>query len=85
METRLHFNTVDSISSIVIVDDVSELARLQKERDLYRRLLDRGINQTYYQYGYLRNADTLCFWNRELLQVGAILGNTTETPPNCLF
>ena len=50
-----------------------------------RRLLDRGINQTYYQYGYLRNADTLCFWNRELVQVGAILGNTTETPLNCLF
>ena len=42
-------------------------------------------NQTYYQYGYLRNADTLCYWNRELLQVGAILGNTTMTPPNCLF
>jgi hypothetical protein len=50
-----------------------------------RLLLDRNANQTQYQYGYLRNADTLCFWNRELLQVGAILGNTTTTPPNCLF
>jgi hypothetical protein len=50
-----------------------------------RRILDRGFNQTQYQYGYLRNADTLCYWNRELIQVGAILGNTTATPPNCLF
>ena len=50
-----------------------------------RRLLDKNANQTEYQYGYLRNADTLCYWNRELLQVGAILGNTTMTPPNCLF
>jgi hypothetical protein len=50
-----------------------------------RLLLDRNANQTQYQYGYLRNADTLCYWNRELIQVGAILGNTTATPPNCLF
>lgn len=50
-----------------------------------RRLLDKGLNRTEYQYGYLFNADTLCFWNREYLQVGAILGNTTDTPPSCLF
>ncbi len=50
-----------------------------------RRLLDRTPNQTYYQYGYLFNADTLCYWHRELDQVGAILGNTTTAPPGCLF
>ncbi len=26
-------------------------------------------NATFYQYGYLREADTLCFWERELAQV----------------
>ncbi|MFT3699860.1 MAG: hypothetical protein QM831_42340 [Kofleriaceae bacterium] len=50
-----------------------------------RRLLDKGLNRTEYQYGYLFNADTLCFWNREYLQVGAILGNTSDTPMSCLF
>lgn len=50
-----------------------------------RRLLERELNQTQYQYGYLFNADTMCYWNRELTQVGAILGNTTATPLNCLF
>jgi hypothetical protein len=69
--------------------DQAQIVVTHRGADLHdthgRRLLDRGPNQTYYQYGYLRNADILCFWNRELLQVGAILGNTTEIPPNCLF
>lgn len=50
-----------------------------------RRLVDRTPNLTQYQYGYLYNADTLCYWHRELLQVGAILGSTTTDPPGCLF
>jgi hypothetical protein len=49
------------------------------------RLLDRTQNWGQYQYGYLYMADTMCFWERELAQVGAILGNTTMTPPGCLF
>lgn len=49
------------------------------------RLLTKDLNQTQYQYGYLFNADTQCYWNRELTQVGTILGNTSATIPNCLF
>jgi hypothetical protein len=49
------------------------------------RLIDRGMNWGQYQYGYLYMADTLCFWERELVQVGTILGTTTATPPGCLF
>jgi hypothetical protein len=49
------------------------------------QLLERKPNWLQYQYGYLFMADTMCFWERELLEVGAILGNTTETPPGCLF
>ena len=50
-----------------------------------RRLLDRTPNDTFYQYGYLRNADILCFWDRELAQVDGVLGNSTMMPPGCLF
>jgi hypothetical protein len=50
-----------------------------------RRLLERSQTWLQYQYGYLFMADTMCFWKKELLEVGAILGTTTETPPGCLF
>ncbi len=50
-----------------------------------RRLVDKTTNHTFYQYGYLHHADILCFWKRELDQVGAILGNTTTSPQACLF
>lgn len=42
-------------------------------------------NKTFYQYGYLYHADFLCYWHRELTQVGTILGKTTAAPPGCLF
>jgi hypothetical protein len=45
----------------------------------------KGGNVTEYQYGYLHNADTMCYWHRELDQLAAILGQTTMTPPSCLF
>jgi hypothetical protein len=57
-----------------------------------RRLLDSPAddsnvmpNKTQYRYGYLYHADFLCYWHRELTQVGNILGTTTETPAGCLF
>jgi hypothetical protein len=50
-----------------------------------RRLLDRAPNHLLYQYGYLHQADTMCFWRREMIEVGTILGKTSETPPGCLF
>lgn len=50
-----------------------------------RRLLDKGFNDTFYQYGYLHQADVLCYWHREFDQVAGILGNQTEAPPGCLF
>jgi len=54
-----------------------------------RRLLDASSdanpNQTFYQYGYLYMADTLCYWRRELAQVEGILGQASMPPPGCLF
>jgi hypothetical protein len=50
-----------------------------------RRLVDKTPNHTFYQFGYLYMADTLCYWQRELDQAGAILGNSTAVPGTCLF
>jgi hypothetical protein len=49
------------------------------------RLVDRAFDYGLYQYGYLYNADTMCFWNRELIEVGNLFGTTSEQPPGCLF
>lgn len=50
------------------------------------RLVDNTTpNKTYYQYGYLFHADILCFWQREMDQVGGILGSVSTPPPGCLF
>jgi hypothetical protein len=55
-----------------------------------RRLVDKADevenpNRTFYQYGYLYNADTLCFWRRELIQAQTVLGLANEVAPGCLF
>jgi len=50
-----------------------------------RRLVDETPNDTVYQYGYLHMADTLCYWHRELGQVGEIVGQGNEPVPGCLF
>ena len=50
-----------------------------------RRLVDKTTNYTFYQFGYLYMADILCYWQRELDQVGNILGNTSAVPNTCLF
>jgi len=50
-----------------------------------RRLLDKTPNQTFYQFGYLFMADTLCYWQRELDQVGNILGTVSTAPGSCFF
>ncbi|HEV7558730.1 MAG TPA: hypothetical protein VGO00_24835, partial [Kofleriaceae bacterium] len=44
-----------------------------------------SANATVYGYGYLYTADTLCYWQRELDQIDAILTNTDITPPACVL
>lgn len=42
-------------------------------------------NPTIYDYGYLREADTLCFWERERVQArNLVLGEAGEVPA-CIF
>ncbi len=49
------------------------------------RLIEETPNRTFYQYGYLFMADTLCYWKRELAQVENILSGTSEPIPTCLL
>jgi hypothetical protein len=46
--------------------------------------INRGGNHTLYQYGYLFNADSLCYWNRELKQLEQQAGGTVHVP-DCLL
>jgi hypothetical protein len=48
-------------------------------------LVTADANHTVYAFGYLYMADTLCYWHRELDQVDAVLGNSTTTPPSCVY
>ncbi len=50
-----------------------------------RRLLKNVPNATVYQYGYLREAHSLCFWNRERVQVQRLLRGSTESQPACVL
>lgn len=43
------------------------------------------VNPTLYQYGYLRDADDLCFWRRERAQVRNLLLHTTDAVPPCVM
>ena len=71
-------------------DHLAQASAIIKERhaDLHdpdKRLISRDANATAYAFGYLFFADDLCYWQRELGQVDAILGNTTTVPPSCVF
>ncbi len=48
------------------------------------QLLNAGANSTYYQSGYLTEAATLCYWNRDLVLAQAIITNDESTPPGCV-
>ena len=50
-----------------------------------RRLVDKTSNRTFYQFGYLFMADTLCYWHRELAEVRGVLGDSSAIPPSCVF
>ncbi|MEZ4364843.1 MAG: hypothetical protein R2939_00985 [Kofleriaceae bacterium] len=71
----------------LIVEGAAIVAR--RHRDLHTsrpaRILDRGPNATLYQYGYLRHADILCYWEREAVELERMLGRTTAAAPGCLL
>jgi hypothetical protein len=54
-------------------------------RDPQKLLERRQLNATLYQYGYLREADALCFWERERIQARNLIGGTTDSVPACVL
>lgn len=48
-------------------------------------LIHPSGNRTIYQYGYLRFAEDLCFWERERVMARNAVRGTTATPPGCFL
>lgn len=42
-------------------------------------------NATIYAWGYLRQADQLCYWRRERIELGNLVEDTDEPVPGCLL
>jgi hypothetical protein len=61
-----------------LIDDGQAIVT-RRHNDLHdpfgrERLTPRVNNATFYQFGYLYMADTLCYWRREHIQVGNLTG-----------
>jgi len=52
---------------------------------LSERLVARGSNPTLYDYGYLYNAQSLCFWQRERGEARELILGEPWTDPGCTF
>lgn len=50
-----------------------------------KRILRNNVNPTFYQYGYLREGDTLCFWERERAQVRNAVLQAGQVVPGCVL
>lgn len=48
-------------------------------------ILRNTPNPTFYQYGYLREADSLCFWVRERAQARQVVLQSGDTVPGCVL
>jgi hypothetical protein len=53
--------------------------------DVDGRLTVPGENPSIYQFGYLRWADELCYWDREYAQVSNLVAGTDLDEPGCSF
>jgi hypothetical protein len=50
-----------------------------------KSILRNTPNPSVYQYGYLREADTLCFWRRERAQLRNLVLQTGDMVPGCVL
>jgi hypothetical protein len=71
-----------------LLDQAKEIIS-RRHHDLHdalgARLIEETQNRTFYQVGYLFMGDTVCYWNRELVQVGGVVDDTSPIAPNCVF
>lgn len=50
-----------------------------------KAILGDGPNPTFYKYGYLREANSLCFWNRERAQARNAVLHEGNVVPGCVL
>jgi hypothetical protein len=50
-----------------------------------KTILRNTPNPTFYQYGYLREGDTLCFWERERAQARNAVLQAGQMVPGCVL
>ncbi len=50
-----------------------------------KSILRNTVNPTFYQYGYLREGDTLCFWERERAQARNAVLQAGQMVPGCVL
>ena len=69
--------------------DAAKLTVARRRKRLHdpdpKPILRATPNPTVYQYGYLREADTLCFWLRERAQARALILQTGDFVPGCVL
>lgn len=76
---------LDELTSLI--NQAKEVVARRREGmhdDDFRRLIRGGENATVYPYGYLREADRLCFWTRELIEVNSLIHGGGVTVPSCV-
>jgi hypothetical protein len=71
-------------SLIAQAKSVVERRREKMHDPEFRRLVRGGENAGVYPYGYLREADTLCFWNREFIEANSVVHGGGVTVPSCV-
>ena len=49
------------------------------------RLVGPDRNRTIYPFGYLAQADTLCYWEREVVELDQVLTGATTAVPSCIY
>ena len=90
---RLVFEASMRGDADMLADAEAELAKARlvvdrRHDDLHygdaERLLRLEQNPTLYQFGYLEKAETMCFWERELVQARNVINGTTEREPPCI-
>ena len=50
-----------------------------------QQLISDGANPSFYDYGYLRDANTVCFWRRELAQMKNLVEQAGVAVPGCVL
>jgi hypothetical protein len=67
-----------------------EAEKIVARRDLHLNyktvdVTDNNRNPTIYQFGYLKQASTLCLWHRELQKLRQLMGDKEAAAPSCII